>query len=141
MREIRKAVEDQQLPASLKLLTYKKSSHVTLTAGELAQGLATLEAPKPAAILFGLEQGLTGTQTATVTWKQANTWRAAGQITERAELILSKRPRHLQCPYVFWSQTEGGRALPLFGLDHDVFAAMGMLWGELQAGYRTMPLV
>ncbi|TSP13987.1 hypothetical protein [Cupriavidus campinensis] len=141
MREVRKAVEDHKLPDTLPILIYKKSAHVTLTASELAQGLATLAQPRPAAILFGLEQGLTGTAAATVTWRQAIAWRNAGQLTERAEQILSKQPRHLLCPYVFWSQNDGGRALPLFGLDSDVFAAMGMVWGELQAGYRMMAYV
>lgn len=141
MREIHKAVQDHKLPDTLPILTYKKSAHVTLTASELAQGLATLEAPRPAAILFGLEMGLTGTAAATVTWKQAIAWRNAGQLTERAAQILAKQPRHLQCAYVFWSESSGGRPLPLFGLDSDVFAAMGLLWAELQAGYRTLTYV
>ncbi|SPK77218.1 protein of unknown function (plasmid) [Cupriavidus taiwanensis] len=30
---------------------------------------------------------------------------------------------------------------PLFGLDNDVFSAMGLLWAELQAGYRMVAYV
>jgi len=141
MREIHKAVQDNKLPDTLPILNYKKSAHVTLTATELAQGLATLEQPRPAAILFGLEMRLTGTAAATVTWKQAIAWRNAGQLSERAAQILAKQPRHLRNLTFSGLRAVAVAPHPLFGLDNDMFAARGLLWAELQAGYRPLAYV
>lgn len=132
MREIMQAVSRNEL-GTPRMLSYSRPQREIMTVGELRRGLEHVGQPKAAAILFALEMELDATGVAMLTWRKAR----ALELTELAATASKACPRHFRCEYVFWSD-DTGRPLPLFGLDHDVFEAFGLVWGELAAGYANL---
>lgn len=117
------------------MLRYSEPRDTTITAGMLKRGFATMQRPRPAAILFGLESGLEVEQVVSLTWDKAKRL----TLTPYAARILNSQPVHVRYPYVFWS--EPAKPRPLFGLSQEVFEVFGLVWAELVAAYDQIVLV
>lgn len=139
LTELIRAVGRNEIPV-VQALQYKRPDRTIMTLGELREGFAQMTAPTPAAILFGLETGLGSPEVVTLTWEKAIEMENRGVVTVLAKDCLRIQPRHLNSTYVFWRAGEF-RPIPLFGLDHEVFDAFGMIWGELCEAYKNLILV
>ncbi|MEE2976498.1 MAG: hypothetical protein VYB88_03415 [Pseudomonadota bacterium] len=104
------------------------------TLGEFRQRLELMDAPRPAAVLFGLETGLDIEAVITLTREQAAAMR--GRLSEKAKKILDLQPRALFSRYVFW-QTINGRQQPLFGLSLEIADLFDREWSELCAAFKS----
>ena len=123
--------------ARLKMLDYVEPDDAVLTTTELVRGFEQMQRPMPAAILFGLEMGMTAEEVVSLTWTKAKELARSGALTDYARHILNSQPISITSSYVFWSHV-GKKAMPLFGLDGEVFDVFGCVWAELQAGYRNL---
>lgn len=120
----------------VKMLHYSEPREALITAGMLKRGFVTMQRPRPAAILFGLESGLEIEQVVALTWEKVKRL----TLTPYAQRILDSQPIHIRSSYVFWSERDG-KPQPLFGLSQEVFEVFGMVWGELVAAYSQIALV
>jgi hypothetical protein len=103
------------------------------TASDLRAGLEKLQRPLPAAILFSLQTGLLPHQVVTLTWSEARRLR----LDELSLHILQSQPVNIKSKYVFWHYINN-KALPLFGLEMELFDAFNMVWSELAESYANM---
>lgn len=137
LAEVIKAVERGEI-VTPKILLYERSTRIALMAGELRDGLLTLGQPHAAAILFGLEMGLDAIGVSSMT--RHKLYKIDNNLTSLARNCTRACPRHFMSPYVFWLDRNEA-AMPLFGLDHAVFEAFGLVWGELAEGYRNLIMI
>lgn len=126
--------------ATLKMLDYVEPDDAVMTTTELVRGFEQMQRPKPAAILFGLEMGMSAEDVVSLTWPVAKQHASRGRLTDYARHILCSQPISISSRYVFWQQS-GKKAMPLFGLESEVFDVFGRVWAELQAGYRNLVIV
>jgi len=120
------------------MVDYNPPERVYLTAGELRNGLRYAKQPKAAAILFALETHLTPAEVEGLTWTQVARMKRQQQLTELAEKCLLACPQQIRFKYAFWQQNDIGGLEPIFGIDHAVFDAFGMIWAELENGYANL---
>lgn len=142
-KKITDALIDAQRTGDIKgapILRYSEPATHTITAQAVRMAFERMTRPMPAAILFGLETGLTPERLVTLTWPKAKLLVLSGKVKTYARQILEAQPRHLNSEYVFWQQRGRSSPQPLFGLEMDVFEEFGMVWSELQEAYRKMTL-
>ncbi|MCL2874813.1 MAG: hypothetical protein FWF12_00665 [Betaproteobacteria bacterium] len=125
---------------SVSMLDYTEPSDTVITSLDLARGFAKMQRPLPAAILFGLEQGMRIEDVVTLTWPKAKKLLRGGKITGYAKHVLKSQPVHIATDYVFWRQ-DGKKVFPLFGLEQEVFDTFGKTWGEMLSAYTRLVLV
>lgn len=132
VRQVAQAVTKDEV-LDVAMLDYIEPNEVTLTSAQVVTGFAQMQRPMPAAILLGLELGLTPDEVVTLTWQKAKKLK----LTQYARHILNSQPIHIATKYVFWQQRYT-KVMPLFGLEQEVFDVFGMVWGELQHAYSRM---
>lgn len=135
MEEIKKAIENG-LPAP-KMMQYRPPERRYMTFGELKAGLSHMTNERAAAVLFALEMKLEITDVVSLRWQDLQQMQVDNRLTPIALECLRGTVRSISNAYVFWSNIEE-RQSPLFGLDADIFDAFGLVWGELEAGYRNL---
>ncbi|MEJ7806992.1 MAG: hypothetical protein WKG03_13850 [Telluria sp.] len=140
MQEVQLAVARNEIPPP-PMLAYFRPYRITMTAGELRNGLVFLGAEKSAPIMFALETGMNLDEVARLTHKTLATFAQHNALSPIARECLASAPRHIRSQYVFWRQSNEGKTYPMFGLDADVFDAFGMIWGELVVGYANLIMI
>lgn len=135
---ITRAVGQNLLPVP-DMLSYYRPERTYMTTTEFKNGLLALDTVQAAAVLFALETGMDAIQVARLTHRGLATFRKTNELSPVALVCLDEAPpRHLTLQYVFWQGADAGMALPLFGLESEVFDAFGLVWGELVQGYQNM---
>jgi hypothetical protein len=119
---------------SVPMLDYKEPVEDIIASCELAAGFELMPRPMPAAILFGLETGMPVDQVVTLTRQKARTLRG---LSQTAATALRVQPISLTSKYAFWRNVDD-KAMPLFGLEQEVFDTFGRTWGELVVAYRRI---
>lgn len=124
------------------LLDYSPPNDVSMTAGELREGLFFLGREKAAAILFALETKMTGYEVGRLTWTQVLTMFQDRKLSELAQRCTRVCPRQLHLTYVFWQMDpELDLPCPLMSIEADVFDAFGLLWLELADAYSRLIMI
>ena len=80
-------------------------------------------------------------QVARLTRKGLEEYKAAHTLSKLVQDALDAQPRQIRSQYIFWNQDAAGKTVPVFGLDADVFDAFGMVWSELEAGYKNLIMI
>jgi len=96
--------------------------------------LARFSLVRRKAVLYCLETGCTAQRIMVLTWRQA----LIQAQTDLARDIVRSLPRHMKLDYAFWEYLEGGLAVPLFGLEQEVFDQTGYTLTVLQEVYKGM---
>lgn len=132
--EVQRAVTRGEFDAPA-MLMYQRPLRTYLTAGDLKRGLEYCGEPHASAIVFALETGLDALGVAMLTHKRLA---LMTELSDIAKACLDECPQNLHSPYVFWADRGDSIVLPCFSLDHTVFEAFGLVWGELAFGYRHL---
>lgn len=141
-----KAVEDAADRGTIPhpaMLAYTRPNFIVLTIGELRRGLAFMQPVQAYAVVFALETGLSSQEVARFTHRDLAEHRRTHKLSEMALACLTRSPRNVTSPYVFWRALNiAGRAttspVPILDLDEAVFDAFGMVWGEMEQGYANL---
>lgn len=130
----------KEVAPDAQVLRYAQPRKVAFMSSDICRGFVRMTPPAPAAIIFGIETNLTADQVTTLTWLKAKAMIRSNKLSDQAILSLKSQPIHITSRYVFWRYVER-KALPLFGLEQEVFDAFGMVWAELTVAYRGAVMI
>jgi hypothetical protein len=119
------------------VLRYKAPNTDAPTVDWFVSRLRALRGSEPAAVLFALHQNLRISQVVCMSRSGLKALADAKSLDPYARLIASKQLAHIYTDYVFWRYS-GHVAMPLFGLESDLFDVFAMTWPELVTAYAGM---